>query len=563
MHDVSNSSSTMNADLGDKWFGEIPEDLTWDDDVEVGGDISVPSDIDLTISTGSTVTFEDETRLTVNGTIQADGATFTSANGSPIAGDWDGIYLTDVGSSSSFEDCTIEYAVCGIDCDNSDPVIDENTIQYCSGAGIWLEDGSVPEITTTAISNCEYGIIGLNSSMNIEDNLIEDNSSFGIVFVNYSAPIFYDNTIQNNGSGGTSFSVSCNPEFGASDSKDEGHNEIINNSGIGIWADDDCTVHAGCGDYAGYNAIYGNSGYDVWAQYSSDVYAENNYWGQYPPSASQFFEDGTSTVDYNFAINYDPGGGSSLSKSTGGNGLFADFDPNNVDMNNVDDVWMLALYYQIHAERTQALETYKFIVQNFSESDKARKSIGNIFHLSEKLKVNDLSSYLDNLSTSEKINNSLKGTVLTAAIAKDLRDRHFNSAEENCLILVDNYPNTSNEIYALYNLANINKKRNRWDDAKQYIDILQKKYPDHNLTHFAQVMLSGMSENPSKRQNENEPEESDPSAESPQMKTESGYKLQAAYPNPFNPTTTISYNVPENAHVALKIYNTTGQEIAT
>jgi tetratricopeptide (TPR) repeat protein len=222
---------------------------------------------------------------------------------------------------------------------------------------------------------------------------------------------------------------------------------------------------------------------------------------------------------------------------------------------------MLAHYYQIHSEQTQALETFKLIVQNFPESEKAKNSIGKIFHLSGKLERSDFRSYLDNLTNSEKINRSLKGTVLTAAIAKDLRDRNFENAEENCLTLVNNYQNTENEIYALYNLVNIYRKLNRFEEAKRYLEILQNKYPDHNLTCFAQAMLSGTNANPSKRQNENEPEENNLFTDSPQAETD--YKLQAAYPNPFNPTTTISYNVSENAHVALKIYNTTGQEIAT
>jgi len=40
-------------------------------------------------------------------------------------------------------------------------------------------------------------------------------------------------------------------------------------------------------------------------------------------------------------------------------------------------------------------------------------------------------------------------------------------------------------------------------------------------------------------------------------------KLGDAYPNPFNPTTTIKYNIKERAHVSLKVYNVAGQLVRT
>ena len=41
------------------------------------------------------------------------------------------------------------------------------------------------------------------------------------------------------------------------------------------------------------------------------------------------------------------------------------------------------------------------------------------------------------------------------------------------------------------------------------------------------------------------------------------YALETSYPNPFNPTTTIRFDLPQADHVTLKVYDVQGREVAT
>ena len=41
------------------------------------------------------------------------------------------------------------------------------------------------------------------------------------------------------------------------------------------------------------------------------------------------------------------------------------------------------------------------------------------------------------------------------------------------------------------------------------------------------------------------------------------YELSVAYPNPFNPVTTMNLTIPESGNVSVQVYNLTGQVVAT
>ena len=89
-------------------------------------------------------------------------------------------------------------------------------------------------------------------------------------------------------------------------------------------------------------------------------------------------------------------------------------------------------------------------------------------------------------------------------------------------------------------------------------------YPDSAsiATAYVQVQI-GTFRNPGVRTTIDFTATTDPTVDVEDEINLNSYELKQNFPNPFNPSTQINYNVAESGFVNLKVYNILGMEVAT
>jgi hypothetical protein len=98
----------------------------------------------LAISSGTSVKFAPGASLTIRGTLEANGATFTSNSATPQPGDWQGLVFT-YGGAGTLTGCSVSYAQTGVEvgdytfCDPVTPssvVLEQCGLSHNSVAGV-------------------------------------------------------------------------------------------------------------------------------------------------------------------------------------------------------------------------------------------------------------------------------------------------------------------------------------------------------------------------------------------------------------------------------------------
>ena len=573
--------------------GSLPYSQTWSGTHTLTGDITIPSGMTLTIEPGTFVSIPSGKKITVQGTLAAEGTssehiTFDKSGSS----NWYGIRFEDssIDYECNLEYCNIQNASYGVYCYKASPDIKNCTINN-NFFGIYASYGtSSHQIWNNNIANNFYGVGIVNTnSLQFYINNVHDNTSLNFYCSNvpitsyidgneihhcssgngvnlYSShPYLIDNDIYDN----YGYGIYCNnssPELMHYFPLFSGDNVIAYNGNYGIYIDTQSHPTLGTAPYnhdpVGQNSYYSNHpSYDVYSLNSSTISAGNCYWGGGNPKTTENVE-GMWEILYDDP-NEDPHGLQKAIASvpeTINPEPIAEYEINE----NARHHYNLGYDLEQKENYDAALERYKFVISNYPETLEAEMSLTRILICYNKTKRSEVAlSYMETLVT-EKADFRVGGKALGHLTRQLVQDGEYKKALINCESQAQKFADSDISKDALFTKWQIYfDGLKEEDNAISAMNEFESSFPnDHFLAHmkialgeWTPEMEEQFLENLPKRFDE-QPEQAAP-VEIPEK-----FTLSGNYPNPFNPETTIIFGVPEESRVTIEIFNVLGQKVA-
>jgi len=563
------------------WEGTVEENSTMSGTVIIGDDLTIASGVTLTIQAGTEVTFEEDSKLIVNGELIVNGTSanqviFTSSEPAPSLSDWQGIEVNGSNASATLSYCTVEYASKGINFSNgasgsvsnstfqnnyygiytnyADPIVD-NCNMTNNKYGLYVRYSyTTPSWMSVDISNCDilnnttYGLYLYNSSPTLSDNRISGNARGAVLYYS-SNPIIEQSTFTNSTYYGLACYGSASPKLHYNSGYSfGGYNTITSNGSKGIRVTGSSNPNFGNFQFslAGFNSIYNNTGYELENTTSNTIEAQNNWWG----SASGWQTgDLYGSVNASICLPTDPNGGQQSKTITGTPEYEYDKD------SGLPEVLQQASFKQSIAEFSTSAEMYK---QHFTQNrNSAFNSVASIGYL------NSLGYYLEPKEIVDEIEKTLKQNLSTDAIIE------LKSSLSVNLCLTQN-PNTAiTKLDEALKLKITEEDQNRILSQKALILIYELNETEKGKSILEEIVKNTKSESPWNELAKTElkilngknsilPKQN---VVSSVEEVPNEYELVGNYPNPFNPSTKIKYALPFTSEVKLSIYDIMGREV--
>jgi hypothetical protein len=498
-------------------------------DIVLGDEITVPVDTEIVFKPGAHPQLKSDFELTVDGTFIALGEAENKISFDKYSSsNWQKIEIAN-GGNASFKHCNIYNGSHPLQ--NKGYVSVDSCFFYENTSGILLDTPSGYQIENTQIDRCgSFGVLLRNSHLISDKSYLKNNliryNTYGIWFYNASGNVSADTLYANEVAGimcnrysnpvieqtsvsYTRNSPNDNPEIKLSDGSypitDRTYNDIIFGTGYSIYNTDT-------------NPVAYNSRTNWWG--TTDITAISNSF--YPSNWSVTISPIASTPN----VGYTP---------RSNTGLFWE----GLEAEEMGDlVTAKAKYYECidtDANDIQALLAANRLL-NCSTSNSDYSQLRD-FYL--ELSQSNENSKLSEMSSILSIYCNRKSSNYQNAITE------YELHLEDDITFIDSVFTQLDIVYTYMEAESDGRSRGlRFLDPSNSIESLEQA--QNRETILWKLMR--------------EKTDPDGSVYSPEMFE---YRLEANYPNPFNPTTNISFSLPAEAEIKLNIYNIKGQKVKT